>query len=600
MRSALKKPFWIFKHLLSKRVKVISRPQNIFVGTLIALFLFATPVYAESWSAWFQSQFSLKTVMYGAICELVGCGLVEQKPKQNADGSWTGPSIALSNNQELGGVLGFGAHTMIAMYNNPPTSSTYYLVNLGKEFGVVSPAYAQVAGSGANMIRPVEQLWQIMRNVSYMFFIIIFVAIGFMIMLRQKLNPQTVITVQSALPGLVVGLILVTFSYFIAALITDLAFVGVQLVAQIFMSVVEGGKIVNVFDPLQLAKESSIMSMYKSSLWQGVVTLKDSYSGGDTSLNYFSQVGSLAGSSSTGDRFTAIIGIIVGLVVTAITGAWVPVLLGAGAVAVAALAIPLIVVLVLLIALTIQFGKLIFKLLMSYIMILITTALGPLYITFSILPGKGNFMGMWWKTILGNALVFPAVFAVFLFAGMILATDSSRWTSTPPLFGDLSVNLIQPLIAYVILLGTPAVPDMVKKAVGVADLGPIGATGMGGFMAGYGVGGKALNEAYKRSPLSQYVAQRDKYREARRARALGLDRYDEARTIELAREQAAAGSRFQGLMNRYIFGFKQPRGYGTTNAPYEARARAEAEAQRITPQTATEAQGVDVTPEQNN
>jgi hypothetical protein len=142
--------------------------------------------------------------------------------------------------------------------------------------------------------------------------------------------------------------------------------------------------------------------------------------------------------------------------------------------------------LVLLIAFTIQFLKLIFKLIMAYIMILMTTALGPLYITASMLPGRGNLVGMWWKTLLGNALVFPAVFALFLFAGMIMRTDQSLWASTPPFFGNFSTQLLQPIVAFVIILGTPAVPDMVKKAVGAVEVGDIGKQGTAGFAAGYG------------------------------------------------------------------------------------------------------------------
>src|SRR3989344_4417049 len=120
--------------------------------------------------------------------------------------------------------------TTMALYT-PPTSATLYLANLGESIGL-SPksALAQnVAGSGAGIIQPVIQLWQVIRNLAYLAFILVFLSVGFMIMFRSKINPQTVISVQAALPGLVIGLILITFSYFIAALIIDLAFVGVQL-----------------------------------------------------------------------------------------------------------------------------------------------------------------------------------------------------------------------------------------------------------------------------------------------------------------------------------------------------------------------------------
>ncbi len=146
---------------------------------------------------------------------------------------------------------------------------------------------------------------------------------------------------------------------------------------------------------------------------------------------------------------------------------------------------------------------------MAYVMILLSTALGPIYITMSVLPGRGAMLGMWWKNILGNVLAFPAVFALFLFAGMILALDPKNFGSTPPLFGGLNTQLLQPMIGFVILLGAPAVPDMVKKAVGATDLGDIGKTGVGGFVAGYGVAKASANKLTER--LQQ---QRKSYAEA--------------------------------------------------------------------------------------
>jgi hypothetical protein len=158
MKSALKKSKWIFQAI---------KPQTLFFALTISLFLFARPVFAESWNAWFQSQFSLKTIFYAGICEIVGCGLGETPAK--ADSGSSAPAITYNrNSNQLGGVLGFSTNAMVAMYNNPPTSSQYYLANLGREFGI-DTVNAQVSGSGAGMIRPVEQLWQILRNVFLSF-----------------------------------------------------------------------------------------------------------------------------------------------------------------------------------------------------------------------------------------------------------------------------------------------------------------------------------------------------------------------------------------------------------------------------------------------
>ena len=49
-------------------------------------------------------------------------------------------------------------------------------------------------------------------------------------MFRAKINPQTVVTIQSAIPKAVVALILVTFSYAIAGLMIDLMYLLIGLI----------------------------------------------------------------------------------------------------------------------------------------------------------------------------------------------------------------------------------------------------------------------------------------------------------------------------------------------------------------------------------
>ena len=55
--------------------------------------------------------------------------------------------------------------------------------------------------------------------------VIILIAAGFMIMFRVKINPQTVVSLQTMIPKLVITLLLVTFSYAIAGLVIDMIYV---------------------------------------------------------------------------------------------------------------------------------------------------------------------------------------------------------------------------------------------------------------------------------------------------------------------------------------------------------------------------------------
>ena len=133
------------------------------------------------------------------------------------------------NQGALGSINGF----ITNMYYTPPIRTSEYVADEFNNFGLAKPAFAQVAGSGNSVLQPVLIIWKVMRNIAYMGIILILVVIGLMIMFRQKINPQTVISAQAALPGIIIGLVLITFSYFFAALLVDLTFVATHLVGHV-------------------------------------------------------------------------------------------------------------------------------------------------------------------------------------------------------------------------------------------------------------------------------------------------------------------------------------------------------------------------------
>lgn len=448
------------------------------------------------------------TIPFGAICALTGIAPIPNKKCPGVDDKG---KLGLYNVVPGGGVVGGLTTIVTAMYTNPPTSSKQYLANLGVELGIVDEAHAQVAGSGASIIEPIRLLWQVTRNFTYLSFIIVFLVVGFMIMLRQKISQNAAVTAQTALPGLVVGLILVTFSYFISALLVDTSFVGIQVSAQTFTQVInpKTNKVMNAFgnaeDLQNLANESNLFSMFTSS-----VRYKEGFGSDDITGAVQGTLDSIPGAGAAitmviGAVILGIIGLTVGGMLGFIGGV---VGLGVGAgvgssvgaafdgSGIAANVIGLILPVVLILALVIQFFRLAFKLISAYISILVFTVLGPLIILYSSIPGKGNNLSFWWKTILANSLVFPAVFAVFLFAGMILATDPQSWEATPPLFGNLSTELMRIIIAYGLLLGLPAVPDMVKNAMGVKDLQGIPQTAASAFNIGAEGAGDIAGRGY--------------------------------------------------------------------------------------------------------
>ncbi|MCJ7804974.1 hypothetical protein MUP35_04575, partial [Patescibacteria group bacterium] len=139
------------------------------------------------------------------------------------------PNVNLAMGGSFVGKMG---DLITAMYVNPPASSKEYLADLGSRLKIVKPTYAQ--GVGFEGLKPILSLWTTFRNIAYVFFTIIFILTGFAIMFRLKINPQTVVTIQNALPKIIVSLILVTFSYAIAGLLIDFIYVTISLIFTLF------------------------------------------------------------------------------------------------------------------------------------------------------------------------------------------------------------------------------------------------------------------------------------------------------------------------------------------------------------------------------
>ena len=120
-----------------------------------------------------------------------------------------------------------------------PLSGISYVREKLQKFSLVQVAHAQTPGFGFNTaLQPIQDMWKAFRDVAFGLFVIVAVVFAFMIMFRVKLSPQTVISVQSALPKIVLSLILVTFSYAIAGFLVDLMYVVIGLISSVFAPLV--------------------------------------------------------------------------------------------------------------------------------------------------------------------------------------------------------------------------------------------------------------------------------------------------------------------------------------------------------------------------
>ncbi len=443
---------------------------KIILILLIVFFSFSnlTPTYAalqplkqDNFNYMISTQANWGAMIHTGLCTIVEVSiyndcLVYTQGKATKVGEIPHSVAMVTDKPISGGAMGFTSNSIAYLLDNPPTSSTYYMANLGESIGLgAKPAYAQVAGSGNNILVPVFNLWQVSRNVSYLIFILIFMIVGIMIMMRHRLNPQTVVTAQQALPGLVIGLVFITFSYFVAALIVDLSFLATQLIGSIFIAAGD-----NFFSDIRgLANNSSLIQLFGTTVFQP---------------GWMNQIGTISG--AVHDQLFASVGGVGARIITSIIGFFVGAAAGGGLGAVIGTAagaagpevtLPALILLLLVGAMFIQLVRLFFGLITSYIEILVFTILGPIIILYGSVPGNDGAIGFWWKRILGNSMVFPAVFGAFLFAGVILGAPVISANVQLPMFGNSSSDFIRFLLAYGIILGTPGIPRMVRDAFGI-------------------------------------------------------------------------------------------------------------------------------------
>lgn len=426
---------------------------------------------------------------------------------QNAQGAIKSVPV-LAQVDLSGGVLGGTTSLIGLLYKNPPVRTIDYLASVGQGFGFVKEARAQVTGSGAGVLSPILKLWETSRNIAYVFMIIIFVIIGLMVMFRQRINPQTVITAQAALPGLVIGLVMITFSFFLAGLISDMAFVGTNVVGYYFSQA--GGReydpklppdrqpqdlsaglkndqnILSIFSTFTRVVDKDIISDALTSIWGNFSESTRQF------LTGLATMASFQLSSGATDAAKAIPR--VGLGIQAIAAIGTGLFAVENPTAMAGMLLFIVAVAILLLSMF----KLLLRLINNYLSIVFLTITAPFYFMASALPGRQSIATSWILNMLCNILAFPAVLALFYFVTYLLSNTPANisltnlpfqfpgasgavGTQTFPLFGGLDLSFVNILLAYGALIASPSIPDIVCRT--------IGRVGVAGQLIGQEIGG---------------------------------------------------------------------------------------------------------------
>jgi hypothetical protein len=449
------------------------------------------------------SQSLMLEILSSLSCNLSGRDPLNKNGQCLGMDSTTGKLGYVKNN---GGALGTMGG-MIAMLYTPPLHTSDFIAYMGQNFGLSKPSYAQVTGIGFEGLKPLLTAWVVFRNIVYLLFVFIFVLIGLAIMMRVRIDPRTVMTIQNQIPKIIVSLVLVTFSFAIAGFLIDLMWVSVYVVINLMhqadSNIVVSSVTAGIYHPapqfandtlLNASKDFSIGGIH-SIAFNGAAAIKDIIQQFIRPETLGNPVTSSGGSGSSGFFGTGLdlnpldwpgmavgsIGDIIGSVVSQIVS-WV---------------VGIVAYLILIIALLVALLKLWFALLKAYISILIDVIFAPFWIISGLIPGQQSAgFGAWLRDMAGNLAAFPAAIMMFLLAKLFtdnfapaatLAVGGSNAISStnfvPPLIGSDAAGYFANLIAIGVVLATPGIVDMTKKAFKAPQL-KLGGMGEAGGVVG--------------------------------------------------------------------------------------------------------------------
>ncbi len=384
-----------------------------------------------------------------------------------------------------GGAIGIVGN-MIGMTFNIPVSSGTYMKDLAAHFGITKTGLAAPIDVGGNKVdndgtfasgygyaglKPLIGLWRLFRNIVYLLFVLIFIVIGVGIMLRVNVDARSVMSIQNQLPKIIIGILLITFSYAIAGFIVDMMYVSMYLVYYLFYS-------------YTLQTPGLDIAGLNPSHLQGANPL--------SAVGGIGGVGGIAGgvagpfgdliSSMLDNNFGSILAAIVGGLIGGAAGSIIPfagTVVGAGIGAAVGglvggkllgLVGGLLAYIIIFIAVFWALLRLWFLLLRSYIFFLIDVVLAPFWIGLGLLPKGGTAgFGSWMRDIIANLAVFPATLFILLLAKVFttnFAAKSDSQTFVPPLIGNLNdISSFSSIIGLGILLLLPGVVTMVRETL---------------------------------------------------------------------------------------------------------------------------------------
>lgn len=281
-----------------------------------------------------------------------------------------------------------------------PASGVDYIT---QKINIIPTAHAQATGGSGFGFRTLEitqPLWTATRNATYSLLVLVVIILAFMVMFRRRVSPQLTVTAQSAIPRVVIGLVLITFSFAIAGLIVDLSYLVFGLIGAIISS-------------------------------SGLQT------SGHDAIYFFNRLNDPATGLVSFAILTMANLFVVGLGAIALTVPIPGVNIGVGLLAT-------VIVILVLIVTVIGFIRITWLLLRSYLMVLLLVIASPFFIIYGIVS-FGNGFGQWLRSIVAQMSVFISVSVLIMMAHFF------TWSTAAPVFSDILNGLGADNIIYQII-----------------------------------------------------------------------------------------------------------------------------------------------------
>ena len=431
------------------------------------------------------------------------------------------PTVDQYGNAEVSGMVGVTAGLISSTYE-PIASTGTYTNYLSENFGIVKKAHAAgppcdpaKSGYGFCGLQPILKLWETVRNVAYVLLTLAFIFIGVGIMLRIKIDPRTVMTLQNQIPKVIISIILITLSYAISAMFVDLMWVTTYAGTYLLTANKDNDPVIadctKQFNNNPIDQGEALSKKATTTILQTPITYFN---------NIFSEckneTNPLVNENDRNGGFHVMTKSVANTAGTTIGDVarsllfdsndletkcqwWHPIKCAKKGVAnFIAILVSAVAQIIIFVILVINLFKIWFNLLKAYIYTLAYIILAPIMIVFGLLPTKPMGFESWLRRFFVNIAVFPLTAFIFIAARLLLDLYKTKSPDqfVPPLVGNPSSTDFGALMAFGVILIAPTIQTILREKMGVKNIGTPGIVAAG-IAGGAAVVGAPVNRAVK-------------------------------------------------------------------------------------------------------